>query len=108
MVLAAAFLLGGCSSSNIVGTWRASGEPQEGFSVAEATFRDDGSYSAEVVEGGRQMSDSGEWSKRGKNLELEGQQATRVYEAQVRGDELVMTDPESGRSVTLQRGAPGG
>lgn len=107
-VLAAAFLLGGCSSSNIVGTWHASGDQGEGFSVAEATFRDDRSYSAEVVEGGRQMTDSGEWTKRGNKLELESQQATRVYEVRVRGDELTMTDPDTGQSVTLERGAPGG
>lgn len=107
-VLAAGLLLGGCASSNIVGTWRASGEPEEGFTVAEATFRDDRSYSAEVVESGRQMSDSGEWTKRGNKLELEGQQATRVYEVRVRGDELIMIDPDTGQSVTLERGTPGG
>jgi osmotically-inducible protein OsmY len=108
MVLGGSLLLGGCSSSNLVGTWRASGESGEGFSVAEATFRDDGSYSAEVVEGGREISDSGQWSKRGKKLELQGERATRTYEARVRGAELIMTDPETGQSVTLEREAPGG
>lgn len=107
MIVAAGLLLGGCSSSNIVGTWRAQGAPGEGFSVAEATFRDDGSYSAEVVEGGREMTDTGQWTKRGKNLELQGQHATRTYEAQVRGDELTMTDPDSGQSQTFERAASG-
>src|SRR5690606_18100734 len=60
LVLVAGLLLGGCSSSNIVGTWKAAGDPGEGFSVAEATFRDDGSYSAQVVEGGREMTDTGQ------------------------------------------------
>jgi hypothetical protein len=103
MVLAAGLLLGGCGSSNIVGTWRATGDPGEGFSVAEATFRDDGSYSAQVVEGGREMTDSGQWSKSGKKLELQGQRTTRVYETRISGDEMTMTDPDSGRSVTLER-----
>lgn len=106
-IVAGVLLLGGCSTSSIVGTWQASGEPGEGFSVAEATFRDDQTYSAEVVEGGRELTDSGEWSKRGKELELRGQHATRVYEARVRGDELVMTDPETGQSQTFERGTPG-
>ena len=107
-VLVAGVVLGGCSSSNIVGTWRGTGAPGEGFTVAEATFRDDGSYSADVVEGDREMSDSGQWTKRGKTLELQGQRATRVYEARVRGDELTMTDPESGKSATLERAGSGG
>jgi len=108
--LLAGIVLGGCGggASNLVGTWRATGAPGEEFSVAEATFRDDKSYSAEVVEGGREITDRGEWAKRGKNLELRGEYATRVYEARVRRDELVMTDPETGQSQTFERGTPGG
>lgn len=100
-------VLGGCGTASIVGTWHASGEPGAEFSVAEATFRDDRTYSAEVLEGGREITDSGEWSKRGKELELRGQHATRVYQARVSGDELVMTDPQTGQSQTFERGAPG-
>ncbi len=103
-ILAAAALLGGCAgSSNLVGTWEATGQPPEGFSVAEVTFRDNGTYSAEVTEGGRDMSDSGSWSKSGKNLEFEGARATRIYEARLRGGDLILTDPDTGQSVTMVR-----
>jgi hypothetical protein len=101
-LLAGVALLGGCAGSNLVGTWKGAGAADDAFSVASVTFRGNGTYSADVTEHGREMADSGSWSRSGKKLELSGH-AQRHYEVRIRGDELTMTDPTTGSSATLHR-----
>jgi hypothetical protein len=96
--------LAGCASNSIVGTW--SGRAPAGaqpFSFGSVTFVGDNTFTAEARYGNEVRVQSGTWSADGDNLRLSAAGAERSYTYRVGDDELVVTDPESKNSITLDR-----
>ncbi|MCA9284321.1 MAG: hypothetical protein KDA22_03840 [Phycisphaerales bacterium] len=104
-VLASSALLlaiGGCSS--VVGTWAGRGSSADApFTFGNVSFVGDRTFTAEASYGGNTRVQTGTWSTQGKDLTLDAAGTVRNYTFKVEGDMLVVTDPTSGRSVTLDR-----
>ena len=104
-MLFAAALLGGCATPNLVGSWESSGEDPGDFDVGAVTFRDDGTYSADVTYEDREMEDRGQWTYRSSTLTFDSSSEApdRSYTVKVKGDTMTITNPDTGQSVTMTR-----
>ena len=104
-LLFAAAMLGGCASSNLVGSWESTGEDPGAFEVGSVMFRDDGTYSADVNYESREMQDRGQWTYRSGTLTLDSSSDApdRAYKVKVKGDTMTITNPDTGQSVTMSR-----
>jgi uncharacterized lipoprotein NlpE involved in copper resistance len=99
-----ALFLGGCASPGIVGTWTGRGDAGDApFSFGSASFVGDNTFTAEARYGQSVRVQSGTWNATGDQLSLRYNAQERQYSYQVDGDELTVTDPQSGNSVTLDR-----
>lgn len=96
--------LGGCAGSGPVGTWSGRDANQNTpFSFGSVSFVGDNTFTAEARYGGQTRVQSGTWSATGDRLELRAENTTREYTFQADASTLVVTDPKSGQSVTLDR-----
>jgi hypothetical protein len=97
-------LLSACASP-IAGTWQgraATGERP--FSFGSVTFAGDGTYTAEAKYGDSTRAVSGTWVLTGDTIMMYGEPfGERTYTVEDTPKTLVFTDPESGRSMTLDR-----
>jgi hypothetical protein len=99
-----AMLLTACASP-IGGTWqgRAASDEQP-FSFGSVTFAGDGTYTAEAKYGDSTRAVSGTWVLTGDTIMMYGEPfGERTYTVEDTPKTLVFTDPESGRSMTLDR-----
>jgi hypothetical protein len=100
----AAALLAGCAGSGIQGSWKSTNEPSgSDFELGKVTFAEDGSYTATVMYADQERDDAGTWTFEDGKLTLEGHGGTRTYDAAIVDGEMVITNPESGDAVTLER-----
>lgn len=96
-------VLGGCAHS-VVGTWKARGtNAQAPFTFGSVSFVGDKTFTAEARYSGDVRVQSGTWSTKGDRLMLNADQTERQYTFSVRGGSLVVTDPKTGHSITLDR-----
>ena len=108
-LLASIALIGCASGPGIGGTWQgraAAGERP--FSFGAVTFANDGTYTAEAIYAidgeNTTRAVSGTWSMTGEVMILEGEPyGTRTYNVDAACGTLVFTDPDSGKSMTLDR-----
>jgi len=101
---AVALTLGGCMSSPIVGTWSGRGGGSDApFTFGSVSFVGDNTFTAEARYGGETRVQSGTWATSKNELDLHSGQTSRHYTYKVDGTELVVTDPQSGKSITLDR-----
>ncbi|MEX2217742.1 MAG: hypothetical protein WD749_03200 [Phycisphaerales bacterium] len=104
IAILAAAALGGCASSPVVGTWTGRGGAGTApFSFGSVSFVGDQTFTAEARYGGNIRVQSGTWSAQGDRLMLSTNGAQREYTYKVEGGELVVTEPKSGHSITLDR-----
>lgn len=104
LILAPALVLalGGCAGSPVVGTWTGRGGG-DGFSFGSVSFVGDQTFTAEARYGGTTRVQSGTWQADGNKLKLKSGETERDYTYAVNDGALVVTDPKSGNSVTLDR-----
>ncbi len=99
-----ALVLGGCASSGIVGTWNGRGSSTDApFTFGSVSFVGDKTFTAESRYSGNVRVQSGTWSAKGNELDLMADKMARHYTYSLHGDELTVTDPKSGHSITLDR-----
>ncbi len=99
-----ALTLGGCASSPVVGTWTGRDtNAATPFTFGSVSFVGDKTFTAEAKYGGNTRVQSGTWETTGNDLKLKSGDTTRDYTYKVAGRELIVTDPKSGHSVTLDR-----
>ena len=99
-----ALTLGGCASSPVVGTWTGRDtNASTPFTFGSVSFVGDKTFTAEAKYGGNTRVQSGTWDAAGSDLKLKSGDTTRNYTYKVAGGELVVTDPKSGHSITLDR-----
>jgi hypothetical protein len=102
-------LAGGCQTTSspfapVVGTWTATGQGDDKpFTFGSVSFVGDRTFTAEAKYGGQSRVQSGMWRTEGNKLMLDAGDAERSYTYKRQGDELVVTEPKSGNSVTLRR-----
>lgn len=97
------FVLSGCASTQLVGTWKGQeADPGSTFSFAAVTFANDGTYTAQMKYKEQMRADSGHWEVEDGQLVLdEGQ---RSYEISFDGKNVLQVkDPKSGHAVMLKR-----
>ncbi|MEM7622696.1 MAG: hypothetical protein AAF235_05780 [Planctomycetota bacterium] len=106
--LAALGALGGCSSGSLVGTWQSQRAvenlPSAPFDFAAVTFAPDGTYTAEMVYGGRTLAETGTWTHAADELVV-GPQPSRRYGVEFLNDGVVSFVAPEG-SVTMLRYRP--
>ncbi len=106
-ILASSVLLlafGGCATSNVVGTWTGRGGAGDSpFTFGSVSFVGDKTFTAEARYGGNTRVQSGTWATKGDELMLSSDGVKRDYTYKVSGTTLVVTEPKSGHSVTLDR-----
>ncbi|MFO0830190.1 MAG: lipocalin family protein [Phycisphaerales bacterium] len=96
--------LAGCATSSVTGTWTGRGTSKDTpFNFGNVSFVGDGTFTAEAQYDGKSRVQSGTWSTKGNELDLRAADASRVYTFALKGNELTVTDPKSGRSLTLDR-----
>jgi uncharacterized lipoprotein NlpE involved in copper resistance len=96
--------LGGCASSPVVGTWTGrGGAPDAPFTFGSVSFVGDKTFTAEARYSGNTRVQSGTWATEGDELMLTSGATKREYTYKVNDGTLVVTDPKSGHSVTLDR-----
>jgi hypothetical protein len=106
---AAVVALGGCSSgglmrSGVEGTWSGRGGAGDApFSFGSVSFVGDNTFTAEARYGGNVRVQSGTWETKGDRLVLHSDKTTREYTYKLQDGELVVTEPKSGNSITLDR-----
>lgn len=99
-----ALVLGGCSTSPIVGTWSGRGSGSSApFTFGSVSFVGDQTFTAEARYSGNTRVQSGTWEATGDQLFLTAGESKRNYKYKVEGGALVVTDPKSGHSITLDR-----
>lgn len=99
-----ALTLGGCATNQIVGTWTGRGGANASdFSFGSVSFVGDQTFTAEARYGGTTRVQSGTWSATKDHLSLSSGNTEREYTYALNDGALVVTDPKSGRSVTLDR-----
>lgn len=96
---AAALLLGGCSGSRVTGTW--AGRSGESPLFERVSFASDRTFTARIREGDTVHDREGTWRARRNQLRIASATGTREYTFRVHYGSLVVTDPASGRTVTL-------
>jgi hypothetical protein len=110
--IASLLILTGCSSMDkvvhrdgIEGTWAGrAGKDDAPFTFGSVSFVGDHTFTAEAKYSGNTRVTSGKWDTKGDRLSLTGGDGhRREYTYKVAGGELVVTDPKSGNSVTLDR-----
>jgi hypothetical protein len=105
--LAMSFLVltvAGCSSSPVVGTWTGRGDTQDApFTFGSVSFVDDQTFTAEARYSGKVRVQSGTWNTQGEQLSLTSGDTKREYTYTSDGKTLVVKDPQSGNTVTLDR-----
>ena len=103
-VVSVGAVLGGCASSGVEGTWTGrEANPSTPFTFGSVSFVGDKTFTAEAKYGGNTRVQSGTWQTKGNELTLKSGDATRQYTYKVDGGALVVTDPKSGHSITLDR-----
>ena len=102
--LASLSLLTSCASP-MTGTWQGRGDAAERpFSFGSVTFAGDGTFTAEAKYGDTIRAVSGTWSMTGDTVMLSGEPfGARNYVVKEAKDTLIFTDPETGKSMTLDR-----
>lgn len=96
--------LGGCSTSKVVGTWSGRGAAADApFTFGSVSFVGDKTFTAEARYGGNTRVQSGTWETKGEELMLASDGVKRDYTFKVTGSTLVVTEPKSGHSITLDR-----
>ncbi len=96
--------LGGCASSSVVGTWTGRGSGTNApFTFGSVSFVGDKTFTAEAKYSGETRVQSGTWEAKGNELSLTSGKTKREYTYKVDDATLVVTDPKSGHSVTLDR-----
>lgn len=96
--------LTGCSSSNIVGTWNGRGAGANApFTFGSVSFVGDKTFTAESRYPNNVRVQSGTWSTSGDKLTLNAEKMERNYTYKVDKKELIVTDPKTGHSITLDR-----
>jgi hypothetical protein len=97
--------LTGCASmSPVVGTWSAKGASNDApFTFGSVSFVGDKTFTAEAKYGGESRVQSGSWSIEGDQLMLNAGSTKRQYTYKMQDGDLVVTEPKSGHSVTLER-----
>lgn len=106
IIVLSALALGGCaaSSNSVVGTWTGRGQPDDRpFTFGSVSFVGDHTFTAEARYGGDIRVQSGTWTASDNELHLAAGDTRRQYTYRVEGDELIVTDPQSGESITLDR-----
>ncbi len=100
----------GCASNGnngLAGTWRAdenirTRDPDVGrFQFGAVTFAEDGTYTAHMIYGERQLGESGKWRTSGNRLDLPV--SDRSYRYNLDGDALRLTDFETNTTLVLNR-----
>lgn len=106
-ILAASLLvltLGGCTTSGVVGTWTGRGGGANApFTFGSVSFVGDKTFTAEAKYSGNVRVQSGTWSTTGNELNLKSDNTERHYTYKLNDGTLVVTDPKSGHSITLDR-----
>lgn len=103
-LLVGVMALGGCASRSIVGTWNGRGsEADASFSFGSVSFVGDHTFTAEARYAGTTRVQSGTWKTSGEHLHLKSGGTDRKYTYSLRNGELVVVDPTSGASITLDR-----
>ncbi len=100
---ALAFILCGCQSSPVVGTWSGRGAANAPFTFGSVSFVGDQTFTAEAKYSGNTRVQSGTWEATGDSLSLKSGDSKREYKYKVEGSTLVVTDPKSGHAITLDR-----
>jgi hypothetical protein len=96
--------LGGCSTSGIVGTWSGRGASADApFTFGSVSFVGDQTFTAEARYSGNTRVQSGTWSTKGDELDLVSDKTQRHYKYKLSDNSLIVTDPKSGHSITLDR-----
>lgn len=96
--------LGGCTMSPVVGTWTGRGAGSDApFTFGSVSFVGDKTFTAEARYAGTTRVQSGTWETDGDRPSLVSGDSTREYTYDVRDGELVVTDPKSRHSITLDR-----
>ena len=106
LIVASLFVagLGGCTTSGIVGTWNGRGASADApFTFGSVSFVGDQTFTAEAKYGGNTRVQSGTWAAKGNELDLTADKTQRHYTYQLKDSTLVVTDPKSGHSITLDR-----
>lgn len=87
----------------LVGSWRADSAPAsvDGFQFASVTFAPDGTYTAEMQARGETHANTGGWRVDGDRLVL--MEPRREYSIRLRGDALMINDPETNTSASMRR-----
>lgn len=93
----------GCASSPVVGTWQGRDDSSAAFTFGSVSFVDDKTFTAEARYGDKIRVQSGTWSVYGNALDLTSPEGARHYAFDIVGDELIVTDPKSGHTMTLDR-----
>ena len=102
LALTTLVLAGGCSSNSLVGTWQGRGDSAErSFTFGSVTFAPDGTYTAEAKYGDTARVQTGHYTEEGGTVTLDDVQRSYVLGHEV--DAVVFTDPETGKSMTLDR-----
>lgn len=97
-------VLGGCSGPGIVGTWNGRGSAANApFTFGSVSFVGDKTFTAESRYPNNVRVQSGTWATKGDKLMLNADKTERQYTYKVNQSELVVTDPKSGHSITLDR-----
>lgn len=97
-------VLGGCAQSSVVGTWSGRGAaPDAPFTFGSVSFVGDHTFTAEARYAGNTRVQSGTWAADGDKLSLNSGDAKRNYTYKTTDGTLVVTDPKSGHSITLDR-----
>lgn len=95
--------LGGCAGSPVVGTWTGRGSSSDAFSFGSVSFVGDQTFTAEARYGGTTRVQSGTWATDGDHLSLTSGSTKREYTYAMQSGALVVTDPKSGHSITLDQ-----
>jgi hypothetical protein len=96
-------IMTGCTASPVVGTWTGRGSGGEEFTFGSVSFVGDRTFTAEAKYGGQSRMQSGTWSTDGNRLMLKAGDTDRNYTYKMEDGDLVVTDPKSNRSITLER-----
>ena len=106
---AIAALSTGCASSGLVGTWKsankAEGEAAAAFDFASVTFAPDGTYTAEMLYGGKTFAQTGTWDHTDGKLTI-GPDPVRAYGVTMDGADALTFDGGRAGSVNMRRYRP--
>lgn len=102
--LIALLALAGCSAQGPVGTWSGRGDAAKApFSFGSVSFVGDHTFTAEARYGGTTRVQSGTWTATADRLKLNAGETKREYTYKSDAGTLVVTDPKTGHSITLDR-----